>query len=131
MPKVEPYGDKILVKRRTIGQKIGSIELPDSIKDKVTDLADVLFVPALTLGDKAIMENAEAIVNKLTDKAKEGDIEAVKSLLTMNDYLMLKMIKKGDKVMIQKYVGIDFYETGETDMLTLVRAEDIIGMVSE
>lgn len=132
MSKIMPYGDRILVKRRIIGEKTeGGIIMPDVVKDRMTDLADVVYVPDLTLGDKAIMDNAEAIVEKLTDKAKNGNIDAVKSLLSMNEYLKIKAIKPGDKVMISKYTGTDFHETGSTATLTLVLAQDIIGMVCD
>jgi len=129
MPKVIPLGDRILVKRRKIGEKVGSIVLPDQVKERNTDLADVVYVPDLTFSDKEILDNAENIIKSLTKKAVEGDTEATKALLEMNTFIKLKSIKVGDAVMISKFVGVDFHGTGDLGDQTLVRADDVIGLV--
>lgn len=128
--RVVPYGDRILVKRRRIGEKLGSIIIAaDETKERPTDLADVVYMPELTFVDKELVENAQAIVSSLTLKAKEGDHNAVKSLLLLNDYLKIKAIKVGDAVMISKYVGVDFHDNAGGGNLTLVNGSDIIGLV--
>lgn len=129
MIKIIPLGDRILVRRRKIGQKVGLIELPDQVKDRNTDLADVIFVPDLTFSDKEILDNAEEIIKTLTKKAINGNIEATKALLEMNTFIKLKSIKVGDAVMISKYVGVDFHGTGDSEGKTLVKADDVIGLV--
>jgi len=131
MKKIIPYGDRILVKRRKVGEKSGSIYLPDQTSERPTDLADVLHVSDHTFTDKELIENSECIVDSLIEKAKEGDSDALISLLRFNDYLKIKSIKKGDAVMVGKYVGIDFHDTENTEMLTLVKGEDIIGLVCD
>lgn len=129
MIKIIPLGDRILVRRRKIGQKVGLIELPDQVKDRNTDLADVIFVPDLTFSDKEILDNAEEIIKTLTKKAINGNIEATKALLEMNTFIKLKSIKVDDKVFISKYVGTDFHGTGDAESQTLVRCDDILGIV--
>ena len=129
MLKVIPFGDRVMVKRRKIGEKVGSILLPDETKERPTDLADVTYVPDLTFSDQKILDNAESIIEGLTKKSIEGDADAVVMLLKMNEFVRQKSIRVGDAVMISKYVGTDFIEKGGMDTLTLVRLEDIIGLV--
>lgn len=131
MPKVIPFGDNILVRRRKIGEKIGAAKIivaADETKERPTDLADVMETPDLTFADKYILDNAEAVVSSLTEKAKSGDSDAVNSLLSLNEFIKRKSIRVGDAVMIGKYVGVDFHDSDDEDM-TLVRAGDIIGLV--
>ena len=127
--RVIPFGDRIMVKRRKIGEKAGSIILTEETSERPTDLADVLYVPDLTFSDQKILENAENIIEGLTKKSIEGDADAVVMLLKMNEFIKHKSIKAGDTVVISKYVGTDFFETGKTENLTLVRLDDLIGLV--
>lgn len=132
MPKVIPFGDRILVKRRPIGEKVSKdskIILPEETADRPTDLADVISVPDLTFGDNQILAKADDIIASLVKKASEGDDEALIASLRLNEFVKMKSIKPGDGVMIGKYVGTDFHETGEKENLTLVREGDIIGLV--
>ena len=129
--KVIPFGDRILVKRKIVGEKAGSLFLPDDVKDRMTDLAEVVYIPDLTLGDKHILDNAQKIVEEITKKAGEGNSDCLIALLRLNEFLRIKSINVGDRVFISKYVGTDFHETGNTETLTLVKAEDIIGLVIE
>jgi len=129
MPKIIPFGDRILCKRRKIGTKIGSIELPDSVKERTTDLADIIHVPDLTFGDKQILENADDIIKSLTREACKGDDEALIGLMRINEFVKIKSVKVGDAVMVGRYVGTEFHETGGQDNLVLVREGDIIGLV--
>ena len=129
MSKVIPFGDRILVKRRKIGEKAGSIILPDEVKDRDTDLADVAYIPELTFADNEIIDNAPEIITSLISKARQGNADALKALLQVNAFLKIKSIKAGDAVMISKYVGITFHETGKQDELTLVNGDDVIGLV--
>ena len=126
--KIIPFGDRILVKRRKIGEKIGSIILPDEVKERNTDLADVVYVPDLTFADKHIIDNQEAIVRAITERAKTGDSGALEALLGLNQFLKVKSIKTGDAVMVSKYVGVDFHDT-EGKNLTLVSGSDVIGVI--
>lgn len=129
MSRVIPFGDRILVRRKKIGEKAGSIIMPDQVKERDTDLADVIYVPELTFSDKEILDNAEEIVRALTNKAKNGNDEALIALLRLNEFIKMKSIKVGDGVLISKYVGISFHETGRTEDLTLVKVDDVIGLI--
>ena len=129
MSKVIPFGDRILVKRRKIGEKAGSIIMPDQVKERDTDLAEVIYIPELTFSDKEILDNAEQIVKALTEKAIAGNDKALIALLRINEFVKMKSIKVGDGVLISKYVGVTLHETGETEDLTLVNSSDVIGLV--
>jgi len=133
--KVIPFKDTILVKRRKVGETLeggktkGGIVLPDTTQEKFIDIADVLEVPDLTFADKAIIDNAEEIIRSLVSKASNGDGKALRSLQEINDFIKRKSIKVGDTVFLSRYVGTDFNATGETETQTIVKIEDIIGVV--
>jgi len=132
MQRVLPFGDRILVKRRTVGDKIGAagiIIAADQTAERPTDLADVIYVPDHTSIDAELIGNAEAYVYALAEKSKAGDAQAFQQLLQFNHYLKLKSVKVGDRVMISKYVGTTFHDNKGGGNLTLVSAEDIIGLV--
>ncbi len=134
MKRIIPFGDRILVKRRVIGDKLGKeglIIAPDETKERPTDLADVVHVPELTFADKHIIDNSDKIIVGLTKKAQDGDPQALTALLQLNQFLKIKAIKEGDMVMISKYVGIDFHDNAGSGNLTLVNGSDIIGLVVE
>ena len=127
-----PFGDRILVRRRTINEdRDSSIVLPDSVKERPTDLADVEYIPEHSFCDTELISQATAIIYAQTGKAKEGDSEALKALLLFNDYLKIKSVQVGDVVMISKYVGIDFHDNAVNGNMTLVQGSDIIGVVSD
>ena len=129
--KIIPFGNRILCKRKTIGEKAGSLYMPDEVKERATDLAEVTYIPDLTFGDKAILDNAEQIINSVIEQAKSGNSYAVNTLLELNNFIKEKSIKVGDNIFISKYVGIDFFETGSREMLTLVNSSDIVGLCIE
>ncbi len=132
MPKIIPFGDKILVKRKKVGEKAGKeglIHLPDSAKERDTDLATVVHVPDHSLGDKKLLEQAEEIVEGLAENAGQGDAESLVALLKFNTFLKIKSVKPGDDVMISKYVGTTFHDSQAGGELTLVNGEDVIGLV--
>lgn len=124
-----PFGNRLLVKRKIIGEKAGSIILPQQVQERFTDIAVVKYIPDLTFGDKYILDNSEKIINNLTIKAVEGDAEALEALLQINNFIKIKSIKIGDEVMISKYVGIDFHETGNNENLTIVNCDDVIAVI--
>jgi len=131
--RIIPYGDRILVSRRRIGEKIGSglLYAADDTKDRATDVADVVYVPDHTFCDQQLIEQSEEIVKGLTQKAKDGDSAAVISLLRFNEYLKLKTLKHGDALLIGKYVGTDFNikETGQS--LTVIDGDGIYALITE
>lgn len=132
MPRVIPFGNRILVRRRKVGDKAGKdslIHLPESTSEKAIDLADVIFVPEHSFCDKTLLENSETIIESLTDKAKNGDSEALKALLEYNVYLKIKSIQPGDAIMVSKYVGVDFHDSQNMEQQTLINGEDVIGLV--
>lgn len=134
MSHIIPFGSRILVKRRKVGEKAGKeklIVLPDEAAERDTDIADVVYIPDLSFIDTVFIENNESIMNGLKEKAIQGDSEAFQSLIDFNQYLKHKSIKVDDKVMISKYVGITFYDSHANDNLTLVEAKDIIGLVMD
>jgi len=129
--KIIPFGDRILCKRRKVGEKVGSIILPDRVKERATDIADIISIPELTFADQEILDHAEEIIKNLTEKARSGDSDALITLLRVNEFIKIKTLKEGDAVMISKYVGTEFHEKDNPETLTLVRESDIIGVVSE
>ena len=94
-------------------------------------IAIVKHVPDHTFIDKILITESQAMVDGLATSAKGGDAEAMISLLRFNDYLRIKSLKVGDKVMISKYVGITFNDNFNEGDMTLVDASDIIGIVKE
>jgi len=132
MAKVIPFGDRLLVKRRRIGEKLGKgiIFASQETKDRPIDIADVVHVPDHSFADKELINGAEEIIQALTQKAKEGSSEALVSLLRFNDYLNHKLICSGSVVFISKYIGTDFHDN-QGDFLTLCGSEDVIGLVED
>lgn len=134
MAKVIPFGDRIIVKRRVVGETIGPagiIVSPVKTAETITDIADVIEVPEHSLSDKMLIENSEEILAGLTEKAKTGDAKAFTSLLQFGQFLKCKMVQPGDCVMIGKYVGVSFSDNSGANNLTLVREDDIIGLVDD
>jgi co-chaperonin GroES (HSP10) len=132
--KIIPLGDRILVKRRTVGEKLGTSGLlvsADVTKDRPTDLADVVKIPDHSFGDEQLINNAAAIITSLTTKAFEGDAEALRALIDFNLFLKIKSIKPGDTVMISKYIGTDFNTQDSQELITLVRGDDIMCILKE
>lgn len=132
MKKVIPYGNRLLVRRRRVGDKLGSIIIAaDETAARPTDLADVVYVPNHTFADKELIENSQAIITGLKDKAITGDAAAFKALLDFHAYLRIKALQPGKVVFISKYIGTDFHDNEGSGTLTLVNAEDIIGVIEE
>lgn len=130
--RVIPYGNRILVRRRKIGEKLGGggiIIASQEVQDRPTDLADVVYVPNHTFADKELIENSQAIIAGLKNKAIQGDAEAFKALLDFHAYLRIKAIQPGKVVFISKYIGTDFHDNEGNGTLTIVNAEDIIGVI--
>ena len=69
MKQIIPFGDNILCQRHQVGEKAGSLYLPDEVKERSTDLATVTYVPELTFTDKLILDNAEKIVRAVAQEA--------------------------------------------------------------
>lgn len=132
--RIIPFGDRILVKRRPIGNKLGSgvLVASEETADRLTEIADVVAVADVTMADKELLDGAEGIIEALTIKAKGGDDGAFQSLMAFRSYLLVKTIAVGDVVFIGRYCGTDF-STGEAggQTLSIVRGEDIYGRVSE
>jgi co-chaperonin GroES (HSP10) len=130
--QIKPFGDRLLVKRRVVGQKLGSgiLYASDATGSKATDLADIISVPDFTCADVALLAAKERIIGRLTSKAAEGDAEALKALLNFNTYLSIKDLKAGDCVMISKYVGVTFNTSDNSqEDLTIVLGEDVISKI--
>jgi len=129
--KITPYGNRILCKRRVVGNKLGSglLVAPDETAGKATDIADVVAIPDHTFFDKELVGNAEAIAKKLSVKASEGDVDAVKALIEFNAYIRVKSLKVGDTIFISRYIGTDFFTSESQESYTIVNAEDIIAKV--
>lgn len=129
MKKVIPFGDRILVKRKKVGEtRSSSIVLPDSTKDADTDLAIVVYVPELSFTDEKLIGNSPTIISGLVIKAHD-DPKALEMLITFNHYLKLKDLKAGDEIFMGKYVGTTFIDSNNSEELTMVRCDDIIGKV--
>lgn len=133
MKKLIPFGNRFLVKRRPIGNKLGSglLIAADETKDRPTDIADVVYVPDHTFADKELLENAEEIVKTIGAKARTGDVEALKALIEFNHYVRVKSLRPGMTIMLGKYVGTDFMTSEDQRTLTICNSEDIVAIVSE
>lgn len=132
MPKIIPYGDRILVKRQPVGEKVSdnsSIVLPDNVAEKDTDICEVMYVPDHSFADRALIINSPKIIDRLCIKAAEGDSGALKALLEFNVFLKIKSVKVGDKVFISKYSGTNWSDNAGNQDMTIIRGEDIIGTV--
>lgn len=129
MERMIPFGERILVKRKVVGEKVGRIVLPEDVAERATDLATVVFIPEASLADEKILENAPAMIEALTKKVLTGDSDAMIALLRLGEFCKLRSIEVGDEVMISKYVGVDYHETGSQEQLTLVNLSDVIGLV--
>lgn len=133
MKKIIPFGTRVIVRRRKIGKELGSgiLIAPEETADRLTELAEVVAVPELTLADKQLLEKSEGIINSLSAKAEQGDASAVEALLKYKDYLSIKALKVGDIIMVGRYATIEFTigETGE--MLSITDPEGIRGLVVE
>ena len=127
--RIIPFGDRILVRRKKVGEKAGSILLPQEVQERATDLAVVVHIPEATFADSQILENADNIISALIQKSSNGDSDALIALLRLTEFCKLRSIKVGDSIMISKYVGTEFHETGSNEDLTLVKLEDVIGLV--
>lgn len=133
MKKLSPFGNRFLVKRRPIGNKLGSglIVASDETKDRPTDIADVLYVPDHTFADKELLENAEEIVKTIGAKARTGDVDALKALIEFNHYVRVKSLRPGMTIMLGKYVGTDFMTSEDNRTITICNADEIMAIVSE
>lgn len=132
MKKIIPLGERILVKRRKIGDKLGSVIVAaEETADRPTDLADVVYIPEHSFADRELIENAEPIIQALTKEASDGDSDALEALLRYNQFLKIKSIRPGMQVMISKYVGTDFHSSESRENLTVVESADIIGIVRD
>ena len=129
MKKILPWGNRVLVRRRPIGDKLGKgvIVAAETTAERPTDVADVVFVPNHTFIDKELLSNAEEIVSSVGEKARSGDADALNALLDFNHFFRAKQLKVGDVVFISKYVGTDFYTSEDTRPLTVVDVNDIMG----
>lgn len=126
--RVIPFGNRILVKRRNVGDATkgeGSIILPDAVKGRETELAVVLEIPDPTEADKAILEKADELIEKMKN---EGDYEGLERI---RDYLLKKSVNVGDMIFIGKYAGIDFHDNETRESRTMVLSDDIVGLVVE
>ncbi len=62
MKKIVPYGNRLLVRRRRVGEKLGSVIIAaQETAERPTDLADVVYVPNHTFADKELIELWERI----------------------------------------------------------------------
>lgn len=128
--QIVPYGNRVIVRKKKIGEKLGSIILASGeTKDRDTDLAVIAYVPDLSFADEELISNGEEIVKALTEKARQGSAEALNALINFNDYLRIKALKVGDEILLGKYVGITFHATGQTEDLTLAESSEVIGVI--
>ena len=133
MKKIIPFGSRILVKRRKVGDKLGSgiLVSPETISDHSTEIADIIFIPDMTLADQELVNNAEKIIKALSDKITTGDSQALDALFKFKEYLNIRSLKVGDPVFISRYMQTDILigENGQT--VTLMDYSDIRGLIVE
>ena len=131
---VIPFGKRILVRRRKIGDTIGKggIILTDDIKKETeTDIADVVFVTDRTLADNELIKNSPEIIDAQINSARRGNADALETVMRFNEYLKESDIAPGDVVMISKYCGTSFSTSDLTEQLWMVNVSDIMGKVCE
>lgn len=132
-----PCGERILVKRQSIGGKLGSgiLHAPADTADRPTEIAEVLYIPELSAIDKSLIENSSQITEALAIKCKSGDSEALNSLMEFNrywnDYLRYRLLKVGAKIMISRYAGTDMLIQETNQFLTLIDFNGIVSLVVE
>ena len=127
-----PLGDRIIVEKKKVGEKLGAgiIVATDQTSERETDLAIVKHLPELTFADKALLDNSEAIIAAQTEKAKQGDAEALKALMELNNFIKQKLVHVGDQVFISKYDGISFHDSLGNDF-TVIKSEGIVAIVKD
>lgn len=133
MKQIVPFGNRILVQRRKVGEKLGSglLIAPDQTADNPTEIAEVIFIPEFTMVDRELVNNAEAIIRNLSAASQIGDSHAFEMLLKFKDYLQIKAIQEKDLVFISRYMQTDVF-IGETNQtVTLMDVGDIRGLVIE
>ncbi len=130
--KIIPFGTRITVQRRKVGEKLGSgiLIAPAQTADNPTEIATVIDV-AHDFIDDWLFQNADKIIAQFQKGVLEGDSGAYASLQSFKDYLRLKSIKVGDTVFISRYMQTDILigETNET--ITLMDINDVRGLVIE
>lgn len=132
MKKIIPFGDRLLCRRRVIGEKLGAeglIVAADETADRPTDVADVTYAPEHTFVDKMLLDNAETAVKALGKKMREGDSHAYNALRDYGKFITKMAVRAGDVISISKHVGIDFDEKTTGIRYTLVNRDDVIGLV--
>lgn len=128
-----PLGDRIVVRRRKVGEKLGSsglIVAAETTQEAKTDIADVVYVPEHSFADKKLIGAQEKIVGSQVASAMQGDAQALIALLQFNTFLKIKSIKPGDTIFMGKYSGIDIADNSG-EQVTIVRGDDIVGVVSD
>lgn len=135
MKRTIPFGNRILVHRDKVGEKASkdsAIILSEKTAEATTDIATVVYIPERTFVDKELVKNATKIIHSLTEEAMKGSHKALDSLLEYNLFLKLKSIQPGDKLMISRYAGMDFYDNVNPQQLqTIVDLKDVIGVIIE
>ncbi len=129
MPKVVPFGNRCLCKRRKVGEKSGSLYLPEQTAGQDTDLADVVHVPEKTLVDAEILKDVEITISNLGKRLRDGEPAAYECLEKIQKLIHHSLITVGSPVMIGKYVGVTFHDNQGGQDQTLVKLDDIIGLV--
>lgn len=132
MKKIFPFGSRITVQRKRVGEKLGSgiLIAPDKTADNPTEIATVIDVAHDQIDDW-LLANADKIIESYQKRILEGDTSAYHTLIDLKDYIRSKVVKPGDTVFISKYMQTDIH-IGETNQtLTLMDVSDIRGLVVE
>lgn len=129
--KLIPYGTRLLVQKRKLEQTSSTIYLPDEVREHITDIADVIAVAEQTFVDQRLIANAQVIIDGLTQKACQGDAEAVNSLLKFKEYLQIMSVKAGDVLLLARYGGTDFLIPETNKYLCVCEATGIYALVVE
>lgn len=134
MPKIIPYGNRILVERKkvgSVGHKDSKIILTQETADRPTDLATVISIPDNTFVDKQLIERAEQTAEALGKKMEEGNPDALEALLKLNFFMRIKALQPGDEVFVTKYCGTDFHDTRGGKYQSMIKGEDILAFVAK
>lgn len=129
MIRILPFGDRVLVKRVTTGEirKGSLIVFTDKTDSNESELAYVVAVPTNKFVDKCVEFTEEYLIKSIRKRLLNGEIELLKDIKEYNEYITLKKLKPGDKIMVSKYVGTVVDDEQAKNTTTFVRISDIVG----
>lgn len=133
---LRPLNDFVIVERDQHEGKIGSIIIPDTAKDPLTQGRVLGIGPGKVVTSKLADEMAEAIAVLDADGVSDAASAALGVLMGVESRLrkMVPTVKKGDRVLFGKYSGHEAKiqdEDGNDRDCVLMTEGDIYGVIEE